>query len=122
MHDYDILVKRSKQSIDGVVDETNDKKNHHYYTVFDVKPSIADVNQCKMKVKTCIDKMSGGIRGLIYNEKLCVTLKNRSGVIIGKKCVPLGTAFKFHGHVTIEKMIDLPCSFQNIHSVRLHFV
>lgn len=119
MHDYEQIVTRSGDSIHGVVDESNDKRNHRYYTTFDVYPSSIDSS--KLRLTTCIDKMTHGIRGLIYDEKLYITLRDRSGSVVGTSVVPMGRAFKLHGYVKYEKDIALPCAFDKIHRIGLHF-
>ena len=119
MRDYEQIVTRSEESIHGVVDESNDKRNHHYYTIYDIYP--LSVGSSKMKLTTHIDKMGHGIRGLLYDEKLYITLRDRSGVILGTSVVPMGRAFKLHGQVTYEKDIALPCAFDKIYRIGVHF-
>ena len=121
MHDYDILVTRSCESIHGVVDESNDRRNHHYYTVFDMYPSSKEAT--KMKLKTHINRLEiSGLKGLVFNEKLAVTVRDRSGCVIGTSIIPMGRAFKIHGQMTYEKDLDLPCAFDKIHRIGVHFI
>lgn len=119
MRDYEFIVTRSKESIHGVVDESSDTRNHHYHTVFDVFPS--DNMTCKMKLKTHIYKLVRGLRGILYDETLYVTLRDRTGTIVGTTQVAMGRAFKLIGQVTYEKDIHLPCTFSKIHTVGIHF-
>ena len=124
MHDYERLIVRSQDCISGLIEESNDDRNHQYKTKLHLSPHGSAV---LIALATEMNLIQGPFaskspfRGCIYDETVQITTRDKTGTSVGVITIPIGYRLSLTGKARFKKMLLLECPFEQVHQASVHF-